>query len=251
MKKSPVSPLKFLIGALLLAAALPSSAQNEPGRAPDRRTLTVTGTGEASAAPDRALVRLGAIAQAPEAAAAQTSVNEVMQKALGLIQKVGIDRRAIRTSGLTLTPIYSPNSVSTKTERPAEPRIVAYRAGNVIEVTIDDLKQIGRVIDAGLESGANRLEGVTFELRDDQNARAEALRNAVREARAKARTIGEALDVQLGGVREVNEGGVQIFRPNQFAGARMMAADAMQTPVEPGAIRIQATVTVHYDLLTK
>jgi uncharacterized protein len=250
MSKSCLALLPFSIVALLFATALPLPAQNDPARLSDRRTLTVTGTGEASAAPDRALVRLGAIAQAPDATAAQANVNEVMQKALALIQKVGIERRAIRTSGLTLTPIYSqPGNL--KTERPAEPRIVAYRAGNVIEVTVDDLKQIGRVIDAGLESGANRLEGVTFELRDDQRARTEALNNAVREARAKARTISEALDVQLGSVREVNEGGVQIFRPNQYAGARIMAADASQTPVEPGAIRIQATVTVHYDLLTK
>src|SRR5687767_2008842 len=186
MSKSRLAPIPFSIVVLLFASALPLSAQNDPGRLPDRRTLTVTGTGEASAAPDRAVVRLGAIAQAPDAAAAQANVNEVMQKALAQIQKVGIERRAIRTSGLTLTPIYSQTSGSPKTDRPAEPRIVAYRAGNVIEVTIDDLKQIGRVIDAGLESGANRLEGVNFELRNDQNARTEALNNAVREARAKA-----------------------------------------------------------------
>jgi uncharacterized protein YggE len=210
-----------------------------------RRTLTVTGNGEASAAPDHAVVRLGASAQAEEAAAAQINVNEVMQKALGAIEKVGIAKKSVRTSGLTLTPIYSPN----KGDRSAEPRIVAYRAGNTIEVTVEDIKLVGKVIDAGLTAGANRLEGVSFGLKNDLPQRRAALTSAVEEARAKAQTMARALDISLGNVREVVEGGVHIFRQERFAAARgMMAADAMQTPVEPGEVRVQASVTIHYDL---
>jgi uncharacterized protein len=215
------------------------------GEFTDRRTLTVTGNGEVNAAPDHAIVRLGATAQADEAAAAQINVNEVMQKALGQIEKAGIPRRSIRTSGLTLTPIYS----SSKPDRTTEPKIVAYRAGNIIEVTVNDIKLVGKVIDAGLAAGANRLEGVSFGLKDDLSQRTAALEKAVDEARLKARTMSRALDVPLGSVREVVEGGVHVFRQERFAAGRaMMAADAMQTPVEPGEVRVQASVTIHYDL---
>ncbi|HWN95141.1 MAG TPA: SIMPL domain-containing protein [Methylomirabilota bacterium] len=206
--------------------------------------MTVTGTGETTAAPDHAVVRLGATAQAEEAAAAQISVNEVMQKALAEIERIGIVRRSIRTSGLTLMPIYAPQ----KPDRAIEPRVVAYRAGNTIEVIVEDTKLVGKVIDAGLGAGANRLEGVSFGLRNDLPQRTAALRAAVDEARTKAQTIARALDVPLGSVREVIEGGVQVFRPERFATARGMMADAMQTPVEPGEVRVQASVTIHYDI---
>ena len=227
------------IFSLFLLAFATVGAEENP------RTLTVTGNGEATAAPDHAIVRLGAAAQAEEAATAQNQVNEVMQKAISEIEKVGIAKRFIRTSGLTLTPIYS----SQKSTRPEEPRIVAYRAGNTIEVTVEDIKLIGKVIDAGLGAGANRLEGVSFGLKNDLTQRTDALRKAVEEASQKARTMAQALDVSLGSVREVVEGGVHIFRPERLAAGRaMMAADAMQTPVEPGEVRVQASVTIHYDI---
>lgn len=235
--------------SLLLAASMSAKAQ-EPARkdiSDTRRILTVTGNGESMATPDHAVVRLGTAAQAEEAAAAQISVNEVMQKALAAIEKVGVAKKSIRTSGLTLTPVYSPN----RPDRSTEPRIIAYRAGNTIEVTVEDIKLIGNVIDAGLKAGVNRLEGVSFGLKNDLEQRTIALRKAVEEAQEKARTMARALDVTLGNVREVVEGGVHIFRPERLTANRgLMAADSMQTPVEPGEIRVQASVTIHYDIST-
>ena len=130
-----------------------------------------------------------------------------------------------------------------------EPRVVAYRAGNTIEVTVEDAKLVGKVIDAGLGAGANRLEGVSFGLKNDLPQRTAALRSAVEEARTKAQSMARALDVPLGSVREVVEGDVHVLRHERFAAGRaIMAADAMQTPVEPGEVRVQASVTIHYDI---
>src|SRR5690606_5156162 len=70
-------------------------------------TLTVAGRGEVFATPDRAIVRLGAEAQAPEATDAQAKVNENMTKALAEIRKVGVEQNAIQTMGLNLFPVYS------------------------------------------------------------------------------------------------------------------------------------------------
>jgi uncharacterized protein YggE len=249
MRTPAFTRIRTAIPTLLFAAiSLSSSAQDGLlRRDPDRRTLTVTGTGEVMAAPDQAFVRLGAIAQSEEAGAAQADVSSIVEKAVSAIQKAGIPRRSIRTTGLTLTPVYS--SGSSKADRPGEPRIVGYRAANIIEVTSANLELVGKVIDAGLTAGANRLEGVSFSLQDDLPQRTAALTKAVEEASAKAQTMARALDVTLGSVREVIEGGVHILRQEQFAmRGRAMAADGMQTPVEPGEIRIQATVTIHYDL---
>lgn len=241
-------PSIILAAALFCTTVAMTQAQESSRRDHEnRRTLTVTGNGEASSAPDHAIVRFGATAQSEEAAAAQIEVNEVMQKAIKQVEDTGIPRRLIRTSGLTLTPVYERQK-----SPPAEPKVVAYRAGNTIEVTVEDIKLVGKVIDAGLKSGVNRLEGVSFGLKNDLPQRTAALTQAVEEAKVKARTMARALDVPLGSVREVVEGGFQIFRQERFAAARgMMAADAVQTPVEPGEVRVQANVTIHYDIAEK
>lgn len=210
-------------------------------------TITVAGRGEVFATPDRAIVRLGVQEQAETAAAAQASVNEAMTKALDQLKKMGISERSIRTSGLNLFPIYS-------TQRPGEegedPRVAGYRAANTVQITLDDLTLVGKAIDAGITAGVNRLEGVNFELRDDLPQRSEALQHAIEQAMTKAKVMAPALDVKLGKLREVIEGGIAVEPPQPLFGREMRAAFAVtDTPVQPGEIRVEASVTLRYEIV--
>lgn len=249
--------LSAVASATFLAVLTPSvRAQMPVVTAPTTPTLTVTGRGEVSAAPDRAVVRLGAIAQDEHAAAAQNQVNEIMNKALADIRALGIPEQQIATTGLSLSPVYStegrPAPQPLEQAQPKEPRIVGYRASNVIRVELTDLKRLGDVIDRGVAAGANRLEGLSFELRDDSGPRGEALRKAVADARAKAQAIAEAMGVRLESVSEITEGGVNIFSSrDQFGGgvARLAASpESAPTPIQPGQVQVEATVTVRYSL---
>jgi len=236
-----------LVMVFFLAPILGAQPAND--RVPPPRTIMVTGNGEAAAAPDQAVVRLGASAQTNEAEASHARVSEIMQKALEAIEKVGVPRRAMRTTGLTLQPVYA----SERTPNPGEgPRVTGFRAANTIQITLDDPKLVGKVIDAGIAAGANELQGITFGLKNDLAQRTAALTSAAQEARVKAQTLAKALDLELGAIREVSEGGVHVVPQNEyFGGARMMAAQGgIRTPVEPGEVRVQASVTIHYDLGT-
>jgi uncharacterized protein YggE len=116
--------------------------------------LTVNGEGQVPAAPDQAVLRLGAAAQAQEAAAAQEMVNEIMQRALQAIKAVGIPPERITTVGLSLWPVYTQHRPKSG-EEPGVPKIAAYRASNTIRVQVDDLSAVGRVIDAGVAAGSH------------------------------------------------------------------------------------------------
>src|SRR5881392_2549254 len=105
----PVFSFKLLRVLTLCTTAFAANAQE---RLSPTHTILVTGEGEASAPPDRAIVRLGAMAQTPQADSAQNKVNETMQKALDAIEKVGVPRRSIHTSGLTLNPVYASEKLS-------------------------------------------------------------------------------------------------------------------------------------------
>lgn len=232
--------LYLALAAVLAAPALAQDAGRN--RMEPTPTLTVSGNAEVRTAPDVATVRLGVTRQAPTAQAAQQGVNEVAQGILRAIIALGIGKEQVQTSELNLFPIYAQQKPGVA----EEPRVVAYRASNVVAVRLLDLQKVGPVIDAGLKAGANQLEGVQFGLVNELPSRERALREAVKEAREKARAMSEALDVSLAGVLEVQEGGVTIQHP-AYPSARMMAAEmAAATPVSPGQLSVHASVTIRY-----
>ncbi len=243
-----MSNMMIAVTAALLLAGV-AWAQAVP-QEPDEQfpTLTVSGRGQVSAAPDEAVLRLGATAQAEEAATAQDQVNQVMQDAISALRELGVPADRIQTVDLSLSPVYSerrPGPMPGPRQMPDEPRIVGYRASNVVQVRLEDLTHVGPVVDAAVGAGANELQQLSFQLQDDLEARQEALRRAVREARAKAEAIAQAMDVRLQAVQDVTEGGYQVYRP-QYARQAMMAESA--APVQPGQVQVEASVTVRYRL---
>ena len=109
---------------------------------------------------------------------------------------------------------------------------------------VDDLPKVGAVIDAGIGAGANQLQGIHFELKDDTKARASALQQATERARNKAQILARASHVELQSLHNITENSVSIIAPIYGGGMRTMQMEA--TPVQPGQIRVQATVTLVY-----
>src|SRR5262249_8013894 len=152
----------------------------------------------------------------------------------------------IQTARLVLSPVYAPRSPESRDA----PRIVGYNATNSVSVRVEDLSLVGAVIDAGLKAGANQLDGVQFGLRNDLPSRAQALKEAVQEARSKAQVMADALRLNLTEVLEVSEGGVSILPQSEGTFAARMAA-TVETPVSPGQIQVNANVTIRYRISPK
>jgi uncharacterized protein YggE len=237
--------LAIVLGTLLVAVAL---AHAQPAPTPDLTplvpTITVTGRGEVMARPDRAVVRVGAATQAATAAAAQQQVNEIMTKAIQQIRGLGIAESDIQTAGLDLSPVYA----NPRPEDQGQPRVAGYRASNTLSVRVDDLTKVGAVIDGAVGAGANEVQGITFQLRDDISQRKTALQEAARQARSKAEAIAAAMNVTLGAVQEVAEEGSQA-RPLTPMLAR--AAFDTATPVQPGELAVEARLTVRYRIVQR
>ena len=154
---------------------------------------------------------------------------------------MGVRAEHIQTAELRLSPVYN-----TRGRRPgssSEPRVVAYRASNMVSVRLENLSLVGLVIDAAMKAGGNQLQGVHFALRNDLSAREQALKEAVKAASQKAKAISEALDVKIIEVLEVNEGSVSVRRVQP---QRIEASLAAATPVSPGQLTVSASVTIRY-----
>src|SRR5690606_36847061 len=145
-----------------------------------------------------------------------------------------------------------PNPIYSNEQRPAqeqrEPRITGYRASNVVSVELDDLAKIGDVIDAGIEAGANQLQGISFQLQDDVDARTRELTEAVRDARAQAEVLAGAMDVRIQGISQVIAGDYNAQPPMPFPGASYARAEMAATSVQPGQVNVSASVTVIFFL---
>jgi len=241
-------------GAWLLCSTLAlGQAGGDQGRAPrgDQRTptLTVSASAEVSVQPDRAVVRLGVSAQSAEAADAQDQVNAAMQRVQEAVMRLDVPEQSVRTEELSLYPIYSDQRpLPGRGGELEEPRVTGYRASNVVSVELAELARIGEVVDAGIEAGANQLQGVSFSLRNDAPASAQAMRLAVEEAREQAEAVADAMGMRIERVREVIAGGYDVRPPIPYAGARLAAADMAATPVQPGQVDVTASVTVTYEI---
>jgi hypothetical protein len=220
-------------------------AQEQPAKLPSEPIIVVSGNGEIDVAPDRAVVSLGAVAQDKDAAVAQQKVNKVVQKSLDAISDLGIKKEKIQSQRITLQPVYQQSDESMPRRGP---KIVGYEASNQLQITLEDLSQIGPVIDAGVKAGADQVQGVDFSLQDETDATQAALENAVSQAKIKALAIARAADVSLGKVAEIDEGNVQRIFPNVPRMMHMAAAAEVATPVQPGQIQISASVTITYKI---
>ncbi|MEO6907491.1 MAG: SIMPL domain-containing protein [Abditibacteriaceae bacterium] len=233
----------LVLGVLSMMMALPSMAKaDKSDNVKPERTLTVSGQAEVMATPDRANINLGAEAQENDAASATAKVNSIMNRALVSIKKLGIKDDAIQTTQVNLYPVYA--NLRSNDLGPA--KVVAYRATNSVQISVDDLSLISRVLDAANAAGANVQNGVNFELRDDTVTKAGALRKAAAEARTKAQSLADALGVRLVEISSVSEGGVNVIYPRAYGGAMMMAADSASTPIQSGQITISANISLTY-----
>lgn len=221
-----------LLTGMLFAGATALAQETEVSR------ISVSGRGEVMALPDSARLSFAAVARHENAAEAQTQVSRVMTRALEAVRKLGVAPEALTTTGISLSPVYA----DPRTDAARQGRIVAYQASNRMEVRLEGTALLGQVIDAAVGAGANTVEGVTLMLSDDSQARQEALRRAVTDARAKAEAIAAAMGVRLESVEQVAEQGVGVYAPTL---ARAMVAEAA-TPVAAGQVRVEANVHVVY-----
>ena len=230
--------LVFWLNCLFLAAA--AFAQDaQRGGAP---TVRAHGEATINVKPDLAQINIGVVTQGQtaESAAAQnakqtTEVIAALKKELGT-------RAEIQTSGYSIHPNYrSPRDGS------APPTIAGYTATNTVQVKLSDITAVGKMIDTATRVGANNVNGVQFSVKDEQASRAEALRAAVRVARANADAMAAGLGLKTGRLVSISDGDpVQVmpYRAEMMMAQR--AADA--TPVEPGNVQVRAVVTVTFEL---
>jgi uncharacterized protein YggE len=224
--------MRLLTGAMLAACLL---AQETPLLPPHVRAY---GTATATAKPDQVRIDIGVVSQAQTAQAASAANAKQLTEVLAELKKTAGGAADIRTLSYSVHPIHK------YPREGGSPAIVGYSATNIVQVTSPDVDGAGKIIDAATRTGANTIQGIQFMLKDEQPLRAQALRDAVKQARASADAMAAALGMKIVNVLRIEDAGRPEVHPvREMAMMQRAAADA-PTPVEPATIRVTATVTV-------
>ena len=222
------------VSAIALTRPPPTSLTNSA-----QKTIQVTGTGTVSASPDQAILYLGVQTQATTATQATSDNAIAMANVITALTNAGIDKNSIQTVSYTLTPTYS-NPVNQSV--PAT--IIGYIAVNAIQVTVNDLGAIGKILDQAISAGANQVQGVSFTLSSSTLAtiQNQALQLALTDADSQAKTMATSLGVTIVGPISVTPG--YEFQPTNYN--RFAAAATAQTPIQSGTLQVTATAQVTY-----
>ncbi|MBV8857195.1 MAG: SIMPL domain-containing protein [Acidobacteria bacterium] len=208
--------------------------------------VAVTGESSVQAQPDTAVLTLAVITQnasPSEAQAENASKTEALVRAVRAAAGAGAE---VRTSGYSLQPQYA-------YKEGVPPFITGYVARNAVTLTTGELSRVGSVIDAASRAGGNNVDGLSFTLRDDAQARQRALSEATREALSKARAVAATLGGSVVRVVEVQEAGATRPPAPVYTAEFGRAAGTAQapTPVEPGSLEIRAQVQLVAEVETR
>ena len=195
-------------------------------------SITAVGSASVSVAPDLARVDVGVYTQGPTAQAASQANATLANTVINALQSLLGSSATMKTVNYSLTPVYNnPPAGQSAT-------IIGYAVNNTVEVTLIDLSKIGQTVDVAIQNGANRVQGISFDLQDRNPPTAQALKAAAVSATSQAAAIAAGLNVHVGSVLHASEG---VNTIPQVVG---IAPVATSTPVQTGLVVIQASVTL-------
>ncbi|MEV6122659.1 SIMPL domain-containing protein [Streptomyces sp. NPDC052077] len=209
-----------------------TEAYGEPGG------LTVTGVGRVRAEPGLARVALVVEVVEPSPDLAFRNAGEAVSRLRGVLRRHGLADEGVSASRLALASEFDGYGTGR--------RFVGYACRAAYGVETEALDGLQRLIVDVVAAGAQRIDGVEFDVRDREALGDEARRRAVADARRRAGVYAGAAGVRLGPVvslRDLEAG------PAQAPGLRAGAGGGPAGDLAPGAVELTAAVRVGWALI--
>lgn len=235
--------LSLALGTSMTAHAAPSSPSI--AAAAEGTLLNISANAEATRVPDVATLSAGVVTQAADGNSAMRQNAQQMDKVLAAIKAAGIAERDIQTSGINLSPQY-------RYVENQPPAITGYQANNNVNLVVRDLSKLGKILDSLVATGANQINGPTFDIDDKEKDVAfdEARRGAIEKAQARAEMYAKTLGMKVRRIVSVSEGGrFAPPMPMPMMAMRMeKAGAAADTSVSPGENTLSMSLDVVFEL---
>lgn len=223
----------MLFGLLAACTPIVESADTD-----NTRTMSVSGTGRVTVVPDIANINIGVRTEA-EVVTDALDGNTAQANAISqVLQELGIAEEDIQTSNFNIYPSERYDPMTGQVEGRY------FVVENTVSVKVRELSNLGQVLSAVVEAGANNIYGINFNVEDREAAVAEARQLAIEDAKAKAQAIAEAAGVQLGEIMNINvsSGSTPVTYFDAKGGAYTEAA----VPIAAGTLTISMECNLVY-----
>ncbi len=234
----------YLLGAA--GGGTAEAATAAPSTEKPNRSITMTGSGDATGVPDQLSFDLSVGSTADDVSTAMDQASRRMSQATKALRKAGVERRDIKTTGLSIEPRYDYIN-----QREV---LTGYRVEQSVSVVVRSLRNAGRAVSAAVAAGgdSSRVNDLSLRIGDRDVLLAQARDRAVETATDKARQYAEATDQDLGDVITLSEVTASPARPvpYQFRAANdaALSSSLAKLPVRAGSEKVTVRVSVVWSL---
>jgi uncharacterized protein YggE len=205
--------------------------------------LVVVGTGTASAEPEVALITFGMELRGDDPAALVDQAARKMDQAIASAQELGIADGDIQTTGYNLwvENIYDPETGMSTGE-------VVYHLSHYVQATLRDLNQVGELLAAAVEAGANSISGVNFAVEAPGALVEQARQRALEDAAMRAKQMADGLEIALGKPILVMETGGGMPMEWGIGGGGDGMSQVVAPSISPGTFSVSVNIQVVYEI---
>ncbi|MDQ0756885.1 SIMPL domain-containing protein [Arthrobacter sp. B3I4] len=209
----------------------------------DPRTVSVTGSGTAEAAPDLLTLSIGVECRRADVATAYRDAAGASSAITAVLRGHGVANPDITTSGLNLRA-----EVSWQEGRGQ--LVSGYLASTMLSVRLRDISDSAGIISAAVAAGGDevRLNGLQLGFADAEDVEARAREAAWNDARTRAEHFAALAGARLGKVLSAAQHS-SAAPPLPLAGGLQRAAASEPLAVEAGSASVTTALDVVWELL--
>ena len=204
------------------------------------RTITVLATGTASAPAQR-------VSLAITVSGADQTATGLFVKQADIIKhlKEALEAAGIKSEDITEQPFHlMPNMEYGQNGT----RIIGYRMDTPLEVELDNVQDLARIIDLSTQNGASAISVGAFSA-PGHALHADAVKSAIENAKKEAAAIATEMGVKVGDIVSIDESPTPGMLPPQGGGGEEEAEHrAMQKAEQPNSLAETANLKVVFQV---
>jgi hypothetical protein len=165
---------------------------------------------------------------------------------------LGVPERDLKTTSFNIYPRYEYMKIQPEIYPypPGKRVLVGYEISQRLQVKIRDLTKVGKIIEEATAAGANEVGDLQFTIDKEDELKAQARKEAIDKAKAKAKELAKQLDIKLVRISNFSESGSSpiFYRAENAMGTGGGLGPAPIPQIETGENKISVTVTITYDI---
>ncbi len=218
-------------------------------------TITVSGSSEVFAIPDRATFSVTVRDDADTVATAQDEATKKINAIMEYLRDEGVEESDIKTINYSVNPKYEYTQAACTNFScpPSNQVLVGFEVWQTLEVKVVDPKKAGELLTGVGNEGASEVSGLSFTIEDEDSLRDEAREMAIAEASEKAETLAQQLGVNIvrvvGFYEDSNGNPMPYYAKGGIAMDMAQEASVRSAPELPaGESKIISNVSLTYEI---